>query len=36
LDYTSTTRAVVVCVLGWTLALVMAIVLGLMFGPKLG
>jgi hypothetical protein len=36
LDYTSTIRAVVVCVLGWTLALVMAIVLGLMFGPKLG
>jgi len=36
LDYTSTTRAVIVCVLGWTLALVMAIVLGLMFGPKLG
>jgi hypothetical protein len=36
LDYTSTTRAVVVCVLGWTLALVMSIVLGLMFGPKLG
>jgi hypothetical protein len=36
LDYTSTTRAVIVCVLGWALALVMAIVLGLMFGPKLG
>jgi hypothetical protein len=36
LDYTSTTRAVIVCVLGWTLALVMAIVLGLLFGPKLG
>jgi hypothetical protein len=36
LDYTSTTRAVIVCVLGWTLALVMAIVLGLLLGPKLG
>jgi hypothetical protein len=36
LDYTSTTRAILVCVFGWTLAIVMAIVLGLMFGPTLG
>jgi hypothetical protein len=36
LDYTSTTRAILVCVFGWTLAVVMAIVLGLMFGPSVG
>jgi Yip1 domain len=35
LDYSSTTRAVMVCVLGWTLAIVMAVVLGLLFGPRL-
>jgi hypothetical protein len=35
LDYTSTSRAVAVCVLGWTLALAIAIVLGLFFGPTL-
>lgn len=33
LDYTSTARAVAVCVLGWALALVFAIGLGLVFGP---
>jgi len=35
LDYTSTLRAVVVCVLGWTLAITIAVVLGLFFGPAL-
>ena len=33
LDYTSTGRAVAVCVLGWVLALALAVVLGLVFGP---
>jgi hypothetical protein len=33
LDYESTGRAVAVCVLGWTLAIAMAIVLGIAFGP---
>src|SRR5213082_707391 len=33
LDYTSTARAVAVCALGWTLALAIAITLGLVFGP---
>jgi hypothetical protein len=33
LDYASTTRALIVCGLGWLLALVMVIVLGLTFGP---
>jgi len=33
LDYTSTARAVAVCVVGWVLAIVCAIVLGLLFGP---
>ena len=33
LDYTSTRRAVEVCVLGWALALIIALVLGLLFGP---
>jgi hypothetical protein len=33
LDYESTTRAIAVCVLGWILALAMAIGLGLVFGP---
>jgi hypothetical protein len=36
LDYTSTTRAILVCAFGWTLAIVMAIVLGLMFGSSVG
>jgi hypothetical protein len=33
LDYRSTTRAIVVCGLGWALAIALAIVLGLFFGP---
>ncbi len=33
LDYTSTARAVAVCVVGWVLAVVVAVVLGLFFGP---
>jgi hypothetical protein len=33
LDYTSTRRAVVVCGLGWTLAVTIALVLGFFFGP---
>jgi hypothetical protein len=33
LDYRSTTRAIVVCGLGWALAVALAIVLGLFFGP---
>jgi hypothetical protein len=33
LDYRSTMRAVVVCGLGWALALAIALVLGLFFGP---
>jgi hypothetical protein len=33
LDYTTTARAVAVCLMGWTLALVFAIVIGLVFGP---
>jgi hypothetical protein len=35
LDYTSTARAIAVCLLGWTLAIGIAITLGLMFGPTL-
>jgi hypothetical protein len=35
LDYTTTARAVAVCVLGWTLAIAIAVALGLMFGPTL-
>ncbi len=35
LDYTSTARAVAVCVLGWTLVLSIAVTLGLVFGPNL-
>ncbi len=34
LDYTSTGRALAVCGLGWVLSLVLAIVLGLVFGPS--
>jgi hypothetical protein len=34
LDYRSTPRAVAVCVLGWLLALVFAVGLGLVFGPS--
>ncbi len=33
LDYTSTSRAVAVCVLGWVLATTMAVAIGLAFGP---
>lgn len=33
LDYKSTARAVGVCFLGWTLAIVIAVTLGLLFGP---
>jgi len=35
LDYTSTARAVAVCALGWLLAIGIAVVLGLFFGPAL-
>jgi hypothetical protein len=35
LDYQSTWRAVAVCALGWLLAVAVAIVLGLAWGPKL-
>jgi predicted MFS family arabinose efflux permease len=33
LDYKSTARAVAVCVLGWALAIGIAVALGLFFGP---
>jgi hypothetical protein len=33
LDYTSTARAIAVCALGWVLAIVIAIALGLLFTP---
>ena len=35
LDYQSTGRAIAVCVLGWTLAIAIAAVIGLAFGPSL-
>ncbi len=35
LDYQHTSRAIAVCVLGWALALTIAVVLGLFFGPTL-
>ena len=35
LDYQHTSRAIAVCVLGWTLAVAIAVVLGLFFGPTL-
>jgi Yip1 domain len=35
LDFHSTGRAVAVCVLGWALALTMAVGIGLLFGPTL-
>jgi hypothetical protein len=35
LDYESTGRAIAVCALGWTLAIVIAVTLGLLFGPTL-
>jgi hypothetical protein len=33
LDYRSTGAAVAVCVLGWVLAIAIALVLGVVFGP---
>jgi len=33
LDYKSTSRAVLVCVIGWTLSLAISVVLGLLFSP---
>lgn len=33
LDYTSTGRAIAVCVFGWVLAIAISIVMGLVFGP---
>jgi len=33
LDYRSTARAVGVCVLGWVLAIAIAVTLGMLFGP---
>jgi hypothetical protein len=33
LDYETTGRAIAVCVLGWVLAMIIAVGLGLMFGP---
>ena len=35
LDYTSTVRAIAVCGVGWTLALCLALVIGVYFGPAL-
>lgn len=35
LDYTSTSRALAVCSVGWILSLAVAMVLGLVFGPTL-
>jgi hypothetical protein len=35
LDYTSTARAVAVCIVGWTLAIGMAVSFGLFFGSAL-
>lgn len=35
LDYTTTGRAVAVCVLGWLLTLIFVIVIGMVFGPSL-
>jgi hypothetical protein len=35
LDYTSTARAILVCVVGWTLAIGIAALLGLLFSPAL-
>jgi hypothetical protein len=36
LDYRSTGRAVLVCVIGWVLAVGMAALIGIAFGPSLG
>jgi hypothetical protein len=35
LDYESTWRAIAVCALGWTLAIAIAVTIGLVFGPTL-
>ena len=35
LDYQSTGRAIAVCMIGWTLAIAIAAIIGLMFGPTL-
>ena len=35
LDYTSTARAIAVCLFGWVLVGIIAVVLGLTFGPTL-
>lgn len=35
LDYRHTGRAIAVCVLGWALSLVIAVVMGVLFGPAL-
>jgi len=34
LDYTSTRRAIAVCVLGWVLAIAFALLFGIAFGPR--
>jgi hypothetical protein len=33
LDYTSTARAIAVCVIGWVIAIALAVAIGLVFGP---
>jgi hypothetical protein len=35
LDYPSTRSAIAVCLLGWVLAIAIAVVLGVLFGPTL-
>jgi hypothetical protein len=34
LDYTSTRRAIAVCLLGWVLAITLAVLFGVFFGPE--
>jgi hypothetical protein len=34
LDYTSTRRAIAVCVVGWVLAITLAVLFGVLFGPE--
>lgn len=36
LDYSTTIRAVAVCLLGWLLTMVFVLILGIVFGPALG
>jgi hypothetical protein len=36
LDFTSTARAVAVCLVGWLLAMAFAVAFGLMFAPAVG